>query len=525
MVVSIFTREVPDGRFEILAGGGEHDRVSLGAIAAVRAGRWHFQVSGSHEAEGDRQQPGQVGREVKRLRWIMRRDADGARSLAQVSVVTATGVVFSVLGSTDLRDTLFADLLVSHRDEDWEAQISFGVGDLGLPLQPDVIYQGNLLGRTPGLVELLSTNLDAQGQAFFRPWDGSLLIAGGNYRWIGAFSDHIAPSSIHQHRVGAFLQLEQRLVEVLTLTGGVRLDYNNITPFTVSPRAACVWSPIEDQFLRLSFGQAFRKPSFFNTSIHLTGVEPEPAFPEFDDFMHRAVGNEELKNESITSLELGYVGRFLGRDLTLEADVFYNRYRDTITFHLDIVTGPLGLPDLDASEARYTNAGREADSVGATLAATFRILEPLRVHLNYTFRHTFYTSDPTGLGTAEGGRKGERISWEPAHLANLSVRWVPATGLRLGVSLHARSAFDGQISQATAFDPRDTMHLPAAFLLSAFASWRFDLGARHLEAGVRAYNALQAPFRDLPGRIRLDGFQLGGQELPRRIFLFLRGSL
>jgi outer membrane receptor protein involved in Fe transport len=327
--------------------------------------------------------------------------------------------------------------------------------------------------------------------------------------------------------VGVFLQDEQRLLDDLVLTGGVRIDYNSITPFTISPRLAAVWQFSEQQYLRVAGARAFRKPSFFNTHLHLKGFKPEPGFDELETFFLKSIGNREVKNESITVIEAGYRGRFLDKRLYFEVSAFYNRYRDTIAMYDDMVTDQFGIPDLANSEFFFKNEGREVDTLGGSLAGTFQITRALRLHINYTFRYSWYVSDP-GLTASEPeeSKTGDRVPWEPAHMANLWFHYLADNGLRLGASLHGRSdSLTTRAEEGGLFDDNIDIENPPLLLASVFASWHLDLDSGWAEAGVRAYNLLNVGFRDNMAIRRQDGTEVGGDLLGRQIMVFLRGSL
>ena len=174
---------------------------------------------------------------------------------------------------------------------------------------------------------------------------------------------------------------------------------------------------------------------------------------------------------------------------------------------------------------KFGNNGREVDSVGGSISLTYRV-KTLRLSANYTFRHSWYISDPPGGPTAAEGSKGERVPWEPAHLVNLSFHYIPEKGLRLGMSLHGHSSCDlAWPKDGSIFGEDILVHSPPAYFVSGFLAWRFDAGSRWAEVGVRAFNVLNAGFRDLPAVARPGTTELGGELLGRRIFLFLRGSI
>jgi outer membrane receptor for ferrienterochelin and colicin len=525
-VVSIITRKKSEHLAEVFAGSGELGRHSLHGRLAYQLGNWRLRLTGGGDMADSWREREVREREVGRLWLWVDRQGDLSETSIHLGLTQADGHIYHVLGPAQLRNTTIVDAVIRHQFDFIQGQLSFNLMKGIIPINPtgkgkeDFIYQGLKLGELPPDVPFINPTLDADVQLTWSFFEGNLLIAGGNYRWIALFSDETLPGEVHQHRVGAFIHDEQLVTENLILTGSVRIDYNSITPFTFSPRLAGVYGIAENHFVRLAFGQAFRKPSFFNSSIHIKNVEAEPAFPEFVEFFQQVLGNQDIGNEEITSFETGYLARFPDAGLTLEADAFYNRYRNTITLNVDIQMR-MGVPDLMNSSAHYTNSGREVDSLGGSVSLTWRFLRAFRLAANYTYRYSFYASDPGGITSVEGGEKGERVPWEPAHLANLSFHYLPESGIRLGVGGHFTSSRTGYVSKRSAFDPREPIFHPESWFLSAFISWR--LGP--VEVGIRAFNLMDMRFRDLPGMVRPQGDELGGEEIRRRIFLFVRGAI
>jgi outer membrane receptor protein involved in Fe transport len=447
-------------------------------------------------------------------------------------MVTADGPIQSIIGAADVRDTIFAHFIATHSSDWLKSHLSFNAMDVTAandtrdvaPEYSPISFGDTKLGEARNEMPMFAATVDADVQLNWSAFEGNMIVIGGNYRWTGVFGEVLDPDSNHQHRVGAYLHYEQRLGEKLILTSGIRFDINTITPFTVSPRLAGVWQFAPGQHLRLAFGQAFRKPSFFNAQAHLGDVRAESAFPEVTDFMQRAIGNSELENESMTSLEAGYRGRFLDERLSAEAVAFFNRYRDTITFHADFQVR-MGVPDLTASSAQFRNTGREVDSLGGAVSATLTLWEQLRISANYSYRYSFYASDPSGVAAEGQGEKGDRFPQEPAHLANLNLQYVPEKGLRLGVGVHAASSWEMAARTRTLFDPREIIEVEERVFTSAFLAWKLDFGQRWVEIGVRAYNLFHEPFVDYPVVLHSNSAFIGGEVLDRRLFLFARGAI
>jgi outer membrane receptor protein involved in Fe transport len=459
---------------------------------------------------------------MNRVRLVAEREVGETISTAQASFMHLEGQAFILVIPAFVKDCTFTDLLL-RRQTDWlRGQLTFRIVDGAFDMDFPLYFEDTKLGEVIGDVEFFSTNLDGELEANFSPFEGNLLIGGANYRWVTFISDQVDPKSTHQHRVSAFLQDEQRLLDALILTGGVRLDFNNISPPGISPRLAAVWKMRPKHVLRAAFATAYRRPSFLNTSLHLANVQDAPGMTGVSEFVTRSIGNSDLKNESITVFELGYHGRFLDDSLVVEADVFYNRYRNNI-----VLTGDLhwemGMIDLDRSVMRFENAGMEADSLGGSVALTYRIKERLWLSANYTFRHSWYTDIQA---YEDIGSKGDRVAAEPAHLLNLSGHYITHLGLRFGAAVHGSSERTFHVLHATdLFSPPKAVDVEARIYLSAFLAYRRNLSAGWVEFGLRAYDFLNIPYIDRPTVASQHGEGMGGEVVSRRLFFFVRGAI
>ena len=525
-VVTITTRKPEDNRAEIFLGAGEHDETSLHLRVDRLLGDFRLAVKAGMNTGGNWRNRDARERELYRLGLRLERKWEESTTSLDMALSMGEGLIYSSISPTWVRSLYMGHVMLAHRAEHWRAHVTFNQLYQEFFFDLPLIYNGVEMGKIDSWSDMAPNSLDAEAQLNWPLFEGNLLIVGAGYRWLSYVSDDNDPPEVYQHRVSAFLQDEQKLFDQLILTAGVRFDYNSITPFTISPRVAAVWRFEKSQSARVAFGRAFRKPSFFNTSFHLTTIKSNAAFPGLTEFLKDGVGNRDLKNESVTTVEAGYRGSFLDGTLALESDVFFNMYRDTIYFLSDVNYNNMGLPDLTLSEIYWDNGGREVNTVGGTASLTWRPSKALRFNANYTYRHSWYISEPPGgASTGEAG-KGERVFWEPAHLLNVAGTWVSEDGPRLGAAVFARSEvthvfpYDGGL-----FSEVHKFRNPPNLVLNAFAAWRVDTGSGWFEAGLRVYNLLNVGYRDIANVYRWDGFAMGGELSARRIFLFLRGSI
>jgi len=194
---------------------------------------------------------------------------------------------------------------------------------------------------------------------------------------------------------------------------GGRVDkFSSIEDAVFSPRTSLVLKPDANNSIRVSFNQAFRAPSYINNNLQtsvLNEVNLSPISPALARFIFPvgAVGNPDLKQESLTAYELGYTG-VLNKRATVTASVYWNTTKDGIFFTPTKFYGPasppptwpaaiptfvLGLlPTPLPSSYTYLNLGKVKDKgfeIGLDAAAT----RDINVFVNYS-----YQADPEIIG-------------------------------------------------------------------------------------------------------------------------------
>ena len=178
-----------------------------------------------------------------------------------------------------------------------------------------------------------------------------VLTYGGNFRR-NMFDISLAPGGDDRSEGGAFLQDEIFINDHFRWVVGGRLDkFSSIDDPVFSPRTTLMMKPTAAQTFRVSFNRAFRAPSFINNHIqttilneaNLSAIVPllgplPPAIaagltPQLSRFIFpiRAVGNPDLRQETMTAYEVGYTGVVAER-ATVTAAVYWNVTKDGIYF-------------------------------------------------------------------------------------------------------------------------------------------------------------------------------------------------
>jgi outer membrane receptor protein involved in Fe transport len=169
----------------------------------------------------------------------------------------------------------------------------------------------------------------------------NVLSYGGNVRY-NTFDLSIAPRGDSRTELGFYVQDELFLNQYLRINLGARVDkFDNIEDPMFSPRLAVIIKPLADHAVRLSYNKAFRSPSLINNFLDTTIINQldlaqiNPGFAALPGrnygFPVRAVGSEELTEESIESFEIGYTGVIKNR-ATVSASVYYTKNKDEIFF-------------------------------------------------------------------------------------------------------------------------------------------------------------------------------------------------
>jgi outer membrane receptor protein involved in Fe transport len=164
--------------------------------------------------------------------------------------------------------------------------------------------------------------------------------------------------------------------------------------------------PDAAQTFRVSFNRAFRAPSYINNHIDtavLNEINLSRVSPLLASFIFPigAVGNPDLKQETMTAYEVGYTGVIRNR-ATVTAAFYYNITDDGIYFTPDrfytpaspppglaalIVAGLASLtpPVLLPSSFTYLNLGRIKDK-GVEIGVDAAVNRYLNVFTNYSYQ-------------------------------------------------------------------------------------------------------------------------------------------
>jgi iron complex outermembrane receptor protein len=154
-------------------------------------------------------------------------------------------------------------------------------------------------------------------------------------------SDRRTGKDIRIGQFGVYGQIESQLPMQLRLVAAVRRDDHQRYGTQVSPKAALLWSPSEDQVVRVSVNRAYKAPTIPNMDFYspnLSRLGPGLGIGMFGNqgFTVRNAGGDILERydpirpEVNTTYEAGYKATFGGR-FQLDAAAYRSAFSDFLT--------------------------------------------------------------------------------------------------------------------------------------------------------------------------------------------------
>lgn len=203
-----------------------------------------------------------------------------------------------------------------------------------------------------------------------------------------------------------YLQDELDLVEdALKLSLNSRFEHNDFTGFEIQPGAQLLFTPTKQHTFWASVARAVRTPNlneFYAEPRLLPSATSPPVFP-------RQTANVDLRAESVLAYQAGFRAQATP-SLSFDTALFYNVYDDLVAVRPGAPQpGPAGF-DLPIAQIN----GLNADTYGAELSATWRLLETWRLNGGYTLLNMNLHRE-AGLPASSEAAEGQ----SPRHQVNL----------------------------------------------------------------------------------------------------------
>jgi outer membrane receptor for ferrienterochelin and colicin len=435
------------------------------------------------------------------------------------------GTVRLAYESEDLRGQLYWTYLPWNVNLD--AALDYGGVRLARFVPADSVAQtivGDVQWTLPTFFEPLLVIIGGGGRVSLA--DSDQLLDAETYSKITSSGYHRPGISHREARTGAFVHGELAPVDWVTVTSGVRFDYNTVTGTFWSPRLAAVFRPAAGQFIRLGVARAFRKPAFMETHLHLMADFPPdspitgPDQEKFQEFMTRVVGNLNLENEKLLSFEAGYLGQFLEDRLSVSLDLYYNLHTDQIIISSNVIPTEQGLPNLDLSSFMFDNIAPNIYIIGSELRVRFDLSKAVTLTASWAHREVF------------DFETGDNRDDAPKNLITLGARFRTSFGLLGSLYAFSRSPFRDLAVPNPAGLMEDILkkHMNNSVLLLGKLAWRWEIPEGvELEAGVKLFlpvdlSDLSIGYREVGGGVSPTGKQYGGELLRRVVTGYLQGS-
>lgn len=232
------------------------------------------------------------------------------------------------------------------------------------------------------------------------------------------------------------------------------------------------------------------------------------------------IGNPDLRNQTIDSLETGYVGSFFDGKLLVRLDLAYNWYRWFIWFRFSpdeleyIYIGGVSYPDITGPGIGFANEKEEINGHNLDVDICFRPTNNSRLFLTAGYRQIIYAksklfsrNNPV-LHMALGGDLRGQSGW------TVSIR-------AFYTSKHRR----GQRDPDSILEPDIGMWLEPTLLLNARLARKIEAGPVELTVGLEGFNIIGSRFREAGGLSMPNRPDLGAELVDRRICLFLQGKI
>jgi outer membrane receptor protein involved in Fe transport len=288
------------------------------------------------------------------------------------------------------------------------------------------------------------------------------LTYGGNVR-LNRFELSIAPGENSRNEGGGYIQDELIVNDHMRIVAGGRVDkFSSIDHAVFSPRVAVVFKPTTDQSIRVSYNRAYRAPSMVNNHLDTVVATPLPlglVNPAFGNAVFyvptAAVGNPDLKEESVDAYELAYTG-YVGKRSLVTAAVYYTKYKDGIYFTETGIwtTAPPGFPGLGPFPPNAIWAGLLAQGIVFPSGYTYSNLgtvenKGVEVGLDSMLNQTFaafinyaYQSEPIpSFPNLTHDQALQEINLPSKHQVNAGLTWNTAHVFGQVSVSHASDAF------------------------------------------------------------------------------------
>ncbi len=268
----------------------------------------------------------------------------------------------------------------------------------------------------------------AHGEYIFEPQGLEEIRVGANYRRYTPWSDGTIFSDTTEERivnqeVGFYTGVKRRFMEDrLIATGTLRADKNQNFNWVYSPAASLVYSPREQDYLRMSFSSALRNPTLADQYLYLDvgpatlvgnleGATDLITIGSFIDFRNSADASsgqyslnrdtlvyfdiDPIRPERVRTFEIGY-RTTLGEKVYVDGGYYFSVYQDFIGYNIGL--DALFIGDEQSPRAvdvyRYAaNSLSEVQTQGASLGINYYVDNQVMLSANGSWNELVKTDE------------------------------------------------------------------------------------------------------------------------------------
>lgn len=252
----------------------------------------------------------------------------------------------------------------------------------------------------------------AHGEYHFKPRFLNDLVVGANARLYrpnsdGTIFNDSLGTRIHNSEWGAYTGAEKQ-VGNFKFSATVRVDKNQNFDYLATPAASIVWTPKENNYLRVSFSSAIRNPTLTDQYLHLqvgpatlignlNGFDSLITLESFNNYRDNTtipldyLNIDPIQPEKVKTLEFGYRTTLFKR-IYVDAGYYYNIYNDFIGYNIGLTLpfanfGGILIPEFDKLKVFRvaSNASQRVTSQGVAIGLNYYFLNYFMVQANYSW--------------------------------------------------------------------------------------------------------------------------------------------
>lgn len=265
------------------------------------------------------------------------------------------------------------------------------------------------------------------GEYIFEPQGLEEVRVGANFRRYTPWSDGTifsdTASKIVNQEVGFYAGVKRRFMEDrLIATGTIRADKNQNFDWVYSPAASVVFSPREQDYLRVSFSSALRNPTLADQYLwldvgpatlvgNLEGADSLITISSFIDFRNSAdaangqyglnrdtlvyFNIDPIRPERVRTFEVGY-RTTLGEKVYIDGGYYFSVYQDFIGYNIGLDALFIGNEQSPRAVDVYryaANSLNEVQTQGASIGLNYYMNNQFMLSGNYSWNELVKTDE------------------------------------------------------------------------------------------------------------------------------------